>query len=448
MNEQGKTLGELLGSVAPTGKAAEETPHAIVLGEADAIVIETTDGPRVYTLRDASEPYRELVERMPGAAVIVDADHTILYCNGGLARMLRREGLAGIDLLDLVAPAQRGLAKEVLLAGARKPSAAEVTLISADGGETPVRASAGPMTFDGHNCVALVVTALDDIEALRTSEASLRESERRFRLALDNSPIVVCEQDLDLRYSWIFNPKLGYKASEVIGKSDEEIMDPACAAVLTEIKRHVIENGQPTRQEVAVAAPGAPLEYYDMFVEPRRDGMGTIIGVVCAATDITEHKKSVEALRKNEALMRLAADAARMTYAEFNFKSGRLYLAENFARVMGYEPSALEDETSIDRINAKLLSHVDPEDRALVLAATRDFVECRLDGSVTYRVIGDDGKRRWIEGRWSAETDSSGSPSRGIAVNVDITERKRAEETLREYQQRVQLATEATGVGI
>jgi PAS domain S-box-containing protein len=448
MNKHGKNLGDMLSSVAPTGKAAEETLHAIVLGEADAIVVETKDGPRVYTLRDASEPYRELVERMPGAAVIVDADQTILYCNGGLARMLRRDALAGSDLLDLVAPAQRGLAREVLIAGATAPSAVEVALISGDGGETPVRASAAPMSFDGQSCVALVVTALDDIEALRTSEAALREGERRFQIALKNSPIVVFEQDLDLRYTWIFNPRLGYKASEVIGKTDTEILDRECAAVLTEIKRRVVETGQPTRQEVAVAAPGAPLEYYDMFVEPRRDSKGRIIGVVCAATDIAEHKKSLDALRRNDALMSLAVDAARMTYAEFDFKRGRLYLAENYARVMGYEPQPPQDKTTLAEINANLLSHVDPEDRVLVQDSTRDFFAGRLDGSVTYRVIGDDGLRRWIEGRWIAETDSSGWPSRGLAVNLDITERKRAEEALHENQQRVQLATEATGVGI
>ncbi len=877
MNKHGKTLGEMLSSFAPTGKAAEETLHAIYRGEADALVIETKNGPRVFTLRDATEPYRELVERMPGAAVIVDADHTILYSNGGLARMLRREGLAGNDLLDLVAPAQRGLAKEVLAAGARTPSAAEVALISADGGETPVRASAAPMTFDGHDCVALVVTALDDIEALKMSEAALREGERRFQIALKNSPIVVFEQDLDLRYTWIFNPRLGYKASEVIGKTDDEIMEPECAAVQTQIKRRVIETGQPARDEVAVAAPGAPLEYYDMFVEPRRDSTGRIVGVVCAATDISEHKKSEQALRdsqdrtqlateatevgiwewnvitnsvrwdaqmfriygvtpttdgvvpygvwaaslepdelhrqqeltrqhaliggvyrrefpmrrrdngelrvvhsveqirlnsegqvesfvgtnldvterkraeralfeseerksfllelgdalkplgdpdeiketaskalgrhiggnqvlyaeidptgtlaivsrdwtdgsmasnvgvhklvdfgpqfiddlrtaktvfiddiqsdprtcspeaqatfrarniaafvsvplvkngrlisvlsvhchsvrrwsaleislveevgdrtwaavqraraeqalrasdaysrslfesspdcvkvmsldgrleqmngnglstleiddfeefrgrfwpdlwpqearagleaamaeagagrtanfsgfcptmkgvpkwwdvmitaipgpdgsparliaasrdvterkradenlrKNDALMSLAADAARMTYAEFDFNSGGLHLADNYAHVMGYAPSPLPAETDLASITASLLSHVAPEDRTRVEAAYHGFVEGRRDGSVTYRVLGDDGAQRWIESRWNAETDASGRLMRGVVASLNITERKRAEEWLREYQQRVQLATEATGVGI
>ena len=73
------------------------------------------------------------------------------------------------------------------------------------------------------------MTPLDDIEALKVSAAESRESERRFRVALGNSPVAVFEQDLDLRYTWIYNPKLGYSAEEVLGRTDAELMDPVCA---------------------------------------------------------------------------------------------------------------------------------------------------------------------------------------------------------------------------
>ena len=256
MNKPAETVARPLSGLAPTGKAAEETLHAIVLGDADALVIATKDGPRVYTLRDASEPYRELVERMPGSAAVLDADHTILYCNGGLARMLGRGEVAGLNFLDLVTPRQRGLAREMLAAGLEGKTAVEIVLIAAGGAEVPARSSAGPISFDSQPCVALVVTALDDIEALKVSAAELRESERRFRTALEKSPISVFEHDLELRYTWMYNPRLGYKPESVVGKTDAEIMDPVCAANLMAIKRRVIETGEASRQEVAAAVPG------------------------------------------------------------------------------------------------------------------------------------------------------------------------------------------------
>ena len=256
MNKPAETVDIPLSAFAPTGKAPEETLHAIILGDADALLVETRDGPRVYTLRDASEPYRQLVERMPGAAAVLDAEHTILYCNGGLSRMLGRGESAGLNFLDIVTPAQRGLAREMLAAGLAGQTAVEIALVSVDGANAPVRASAGPISFDARPCVALVVTALDDIEALKISAAELRESERRFRTALENSRVSVFEQDSDLRYTWMYNPRIGYNAEAVIGKTDAELMDPVCAANLDAIKQRVMETGAPTRQEVAAAAPG------------------------------------------------------------------------------------------------------------------------------------------------------------------------------------------------
>ena len=142
-----------------------------------------------------------------------------------------------------------------------------------------------------------------DISELRQSQKELQESEQRFKVALAKSPVAVFEQDLNLRYTWIFNSRLGYTATEVIGKSDAEIMDPACLTALVAIKRGVIDSGQATRQEVAVAAPGAAIEFYDLYVEPRRDQAGAVTGVICAATDVTIRKQTEEQLRQlNEQL--------------------------------------------------------------------------------------------------------------------------------------------------
>jgi PAS domain S-box-containing protein len=311
MDHQYAALGTLLSEYAPTGKAAEETLHAIVLGDADAIVVETKDGPRVYTLKDANEPYRHLVERMSEAAAIVDQDGTILYCNGRLGAMVGVEGLVGHNFPGLVIREQRDRAERLLAAGAEFQTSAEMTMNSADG--MTVRVSAAPMEFDDRLCVALVITPLDDIAALKASEAVARQSEHRFRIALASSPIVVFEQDLNLRYTWIFSPKLGYQAEQVIGKTDAELVEPRYAGPLTAIKRGVIDTGRPVGQEVAVAAPGCPTEYYDLYIEPSRDRDGNIIGVICAATNITEHKAA-------ETELRLAkAEAERAVLARSKF---------------------------------------------------------------------------------------------------------------------------------
>ena len=210
---------------------------------------------------------------MSQAAAVLN-DGVVIYCNGGISRAVGRESIVGETLADLVAAEDRPRFDVFLREGARAQAACEAALRRADGAPLPTRMAAAPLDFDGVACVALVVTPLEDIASWRKARSGLAESERRFRVALGNSPVAVSEQDLDLRYTWIFNPKLGLSAEEVLGRTDAELMDPACARRLEQIKREVIATGQPIRAEVRAAAPGEPIQTFDLYVEPRRDGAG------------------------------------------------------------------------------------------------------------------------------------------------------------------------------
>ena len=120
------------------------------------------------------------------------------------------------------------------------------------------------------------------------AERKLSQTERRLELALSKSPIVVFEQDLDLRYTWIFNPKFDLTTEQMLGKTDAELMDADAAAELSLVKRKCIETGQSSRKQVSAFATGQPEAFFDLYVEPRRDEAGAVIGIIAAATDVTE----------------------------------------------------------------------------------------------------------------------------------------------------------------
>ena len=124
------------------------------------------------------------------------------------------------------------------------------------------------------------------IEKERITDA-LQKSEERFRVAINNSPIIVWSQDRDLRYTWIYNPNPGFNAEEVIGKTDEEMLPKVDADRLTEIKKKVLASGEGSREEVRTTIQGKPF-YYQLVTEPLMDEEGKIAGVTCASIDITE----------------------------------------------------------------------------------------------------------------------------------------------------------------
>jgi PAS domain S-box-containing protein len=136
--------------------------------------------------------------------------------------------------------------------------------------------------------------------------------------------VVVSCQDLDLRYTWIYNPALGYDASEVIGRLDTDIFERADDAAATEaIKREVIRTGAPKRGEFLIHSKGVD-RYYDLLVDPMLDAAGHIKGVRCAAIDITERKRQEQHIRllmrevnhRSKNMLTLVQAVARQTAAK------------------------------------------------------------------------------------------------------------------------------------
>ena len=91
----------------------------------------------------------------------------------------------------------------------------------------------------------------DGVDVRAAGDADDLEAIRRFAVAWLRR-----EQDLDLRYTWVHNPKLGYVAEQVIGRTDADLVGSDTAAALSALKRQAIATGDPVRAEVAVAAPG------------------------------------------------------------------------------------------------------------------------------------------------------------------------------------------------
>ena len=150
-----------------------------------------------------------------------------------------------------------------------------------------------------------------DVTEQRASEGANRRTTERLKLALACSAVVLFQQDLDLRYTWIYNPPMGFKVSDVIGKRDGDLMERAADAQAIEtLKREVIRTGV-VQQHVTPVHHLGVAHHYRLLVEPLRDAAGIIKGVTCAAIDITELKQAEQALvdrdvQKDEFLATLA----------------------------------------------------------------------------------------------------------------------------------------------
>ncbi|MGZ9174468.1 MAG: ATP-binding protein [Candidatus Binatia bacterium] len=156
---------------------AEELLTAIRAGSVDALVIEGPQGPQVYTLEGADQPYRTYVETMNEGAVTLSQDGTILYSNRQFAELTAAsiEETIGASFFAFIAGADQDAVAALLRAGDGGSGRVETALEDRAGTPIPVRISARRTRIgsDEFNCV--VVT---DLRGQKLQD-QLREADQR-----------------------------------------------------------------------------------------------------------------------------------------------------------------------------------------------------------------------------------------------------------------------------
>jgi two-component sensor histidine kinase len=114
----------------------------------------------------------------------------------------------------------------------------------------------------------------------------------RLRTAISLAGATLFGQDRDLRYTWIENPMPQFGSNrcgvgDVIGKTDEDVLDPAIAAVVVPVKRAVLDSGEAQRVEYRETMGDEQL-WFDLRIVPERGPDGAVTGLTCACLDITE----------------------------------------------------------------------------------------------------------------------------------------------------------------
>ena len=201
-------------------------------------------------------------------------------------------------------------------------------------------------SVDGLICAAIDISRTRSLESeQRRLAEELAAALQRYDTALRGSNVTVFTQDDKLRYTSISNQFLGRAVDDIVGRTDEEILPAANREAVIALKREALETGRPASSEVHMSG-GVADHWFDLHVEPLRDLKGEMVGLTCAAVDITERKDGEAHLRL---LMR------ELTHRSKNLLAVIQAMARQTARHAGSTTSFLERFSA--RLQALAASH-------------------------------------------------------------------------------------------
>lgn len=278
-----------------------------------------------------------------------------------------------------------------------------------------------------------------DISERKRAEQALRESEARLRAFLQHSSVIAWLKDEEGRYVFLspsYEKRFRVKSESWGGKTDYELWP-----------RDVAE--QFRRSDVAVLTSGNPTE----VVEAARDRYGTVSWwlnckfayadeagrryVGGLGVDITQRRKTEEELRQANEHWALAAAAARVGAFEWNLQTNATTWSPQLEALYGVPPGGLGNHGWDDW--AKRLHSADREATVSAVART---VEERGEFNAEFRIVRPDGGVRWVASYARVVCDASGRPWRLVGVNMDVTDRKQAEEAVHVSEARLRLFVE------
>jgi PAS domain S-box-containing protein len=160
--------------------------------------------------------------------------------------------------------------------------------------------------------------------------------------------------------------------------------------------------------------------------------------------DIDERKRTEQALKDSNEKLRMAQSAGGVIGTWFwDLPQQKVTGDEGFARTFGIDPEALAKGVSFDLVGMA----VHPDDLAIVIDAVEKTMITGETCIIDYRVRDGDGWR-WINATGKAQLNAAGQAINQSGMIIDISERKRFEETLQQTHDQLRMAQKVGGIGV
>jgi PAS domain S-box-containing protein len=176
-----------------------------------------------------------------------------------------------------------------------------------------------------------------------------------------------------------------------------------------------------------IILPDGTVKHLESISQPMFSASGELIEVIASHADVTERKRAEDLLRSSEAHL---AEAQRLSHTGAVRYNGAaiLFASEETYRIWGFDPArGLPNREAV-------FQRIHPDDRDWLNAEVRRAVDEKRKFSIGYRIVMPDGTVKHLETIGQPAFSANGKLVEIFAIQTDVTERKRAEQGLRESE--------------
>ena len=282
--------------------------------------------------------------------------------------------------------------------------------------------------FDAENHVVGTIGILRDVTERHAADRRMRESETRFRMLIQLSSDWYWEQDAELK----FTVARCYAETEtdyalLIGKYRWDLAAGDIDDEHWKAHRAVLEAHKPFHGfEYTVAFPNGNRSF-STSGRPVFDDYGRFLGYRGVGRDITQQVQARQALAKATERLQIALEAANLSTWDYEAATQTVHLSDGWAKLVG------SDNWRPTIAPAALMAMIHRDDASDVRQVFIDVMKgLQPEYLVEHRIRAADGEWRWVLSRGKVmQRDAAGRAMRVSGTNLDITERKAMESSLR-----------------
>lgn len=266
---------------------------------------------------------------------------------------------------------------------------------------------------------------------------------------LENADVMLAYLDLQFNFvavSKSYAEGSGYtKTEELIGKNHFALFPNA---VNQSIFEKVRKTGKPItffdKPFEYVYQPERGVTYWNWTLAPIKDRTGKVQGLILSLFETTKRKKAEDAIRRLNERFEMAQHAAGIGVWDWNLETGKIEWSPEMFRLFGLDPQ--KDVSSFETWTSSVDTWIfilHPEDPEKAYVNIEEILKNHLMLDDECRIIKPDGQEMWVNALGKGVYNDQNKPIRMIGICIDITERKKTEEKLREQNLVITSTTDA-----